>query len=87
MPDRPSPLDRLIREANRTASRKPDLLDLLARMIQLALQDGADPYLVSGLLVEGAISALARYIPPERRPDAVANLVELFSERLKANGL
>jgi hypothetical protein len=87
MPDRPSPLDNLIREANRTASRKPDSLDLLARMIQLALQDGADPYLVAGLLVEGAVSALAGYIPPERRPEAVVTLVELFSERLKANGL
>ena len=87
MPDRPSPLDNLIREANRTAARKPNSLDLLARMIQLALKDGADPYLVAGVLVEGAISAIAGYVPPERRPDAVLGLVELLSERLKANGL
>jgi hypothetical protein len=87
MPDRPSPLDRLIREANRTAARKPDSLDLLARMIQLALRDGADPYLVMGLLVEGAVSALAEFIPSERQLDAAAGVVELLSERLKAHGL
>ena len=87
MPDRPSPLANLIREANRTAARKPDSLDLLARMILLALKDGADPYLVAGVLVEGAVSALVGYVPPERQPDAVVSLVELLSERLKANGL
>jgi hypothetical protein len=87
MPDRPSALDNLIREANRTAARKPDSLDLLARMIHLALKDGADPYLVTGVLVEGAVSALAGYIPAERQPEAVQSLVELLSERLKANGL
>jgi hypothetical protein len=87
MPDRPSPLDNLIREANRTAARKPGSLELLAQMVQLALKDGADPYLVAGLLLEGAVSALAGYIPPERRPEAVADLVQLLSERLKANGL
>jgi hypothetical protein len=87
MPDRPSPLDNLIREANRAAARKPDSLDLLARMIHLALKDGADPYLVAGLLVEGAVSAVAGYIPPERQPDAAVSLMELFAERLKANGL
>ena len=48
MPVRPSPLDNLIEEANRTAARKPDLLDLLAQMIPLVLKDGADPYLVAG---------------------------------------
>lgn len=64
MPDRPSLLDNLIREANRTAARKPNSLDLLAQMIQLALKDGADPYLVAGLLMEGALSALVGYIPP-----------------------
>jgi hypothetical protein len=87
MPDRPSPLDNLIRDANRTAARKPDSLDLLAQMILLALKDGADPYLVAGVLVEGAVSALVDHIPPERQPDAAAGLVDLLSERLKANGL
>jgi hypothetical protein len=87
MPDRPSPIDNLIREANRTAARKPDSLDLLARMIQLALKDGADPYLVAGVLVEGAIIAVAQHIPPERQHDATVGLVELLGERLKANGL
>jgi hypothetical protein len=56
-------------------------------MIHLALKDGADPYLVTGVLVEGAVSALAGYIPAERQPEAVQSLVELLSERLKANGL
>jgi hypothetical protein len=87
MPDRRSTLDNLIREASRTAGRKPDSVQLLAQMIELALSDGADPYLVAGVLVEGAVYAVAHHIPAERQADAVAALTEMLAERLKANGL
>jgi hypothetical protein len=88
MPDRrPSILDNLIREAGRTAARKPGSTELLARMIKLALDDGADPYQVAGVLVEGAVYAVAQHVPPERQTEAAVTLVELLAERFKANGL
>jgi len=80
-------LDRLIREASRTAGRKPDSIELLARIIRLALDDGADPYLVAGVLVEGAAYAVAQHIPSERQEEAAQTLVELLGERLAARGL
>jgi hypothetical protein len=88
MPNRRSSiLDNLIREANRTSSRKPDSIELLARMLRLALEDGADPYLISGVLIEGAVFAVARYVPAEAQAEAAGTLQELVQERLKANGL
>jgi hypothetical protein len=80
-------LDRLIRQANQTSSRKPGSVEMLARVIQLVTADGADPYLVIGVLVEGAVHTLAEYIPPERQADATEELGRLLVERLKARGL
>jgi len=80
-------LDRLIREASRTAARKPDSIEMLAHMIRLALEDGADPYLVAGVLLEGAAFAVARHVPAERQGEAAAAMAELLSARLAAHGL
>ena len=87
MPDARFPiLDRLIREASRTASRKPDSVDMLATMIHLALEDGADPYLIAGVLLEGAVYAVAQHIPPERQSEAARTMAELLAERLASRG-
>jgi hypothetical protein len=80
-------LDRLIRQANQASSRKPGSVEMLARVIQLVTADGADPYLVIGVLVEGAVHTLAEHIPPERQADATEELGRLLVERLKARGL
>jgi hypothetical protein len=80
-------LDRLIRQANQASSRKPGSVEMLARVIQLVTADGADPYLVLGVLIEGAVHTLAEYIPPERQADATEELGRLLVERLKARGL
>jgi hypothetical protein len=88
MPDSRFPiLDRLIREASRTASRKPDSVDMLASMIHLALEDGADPYLIAGVLLEGAVYAVVQHIPPERQSEAARTMAELLAERLASRGL
>ncbi len=60
---------------------------MLAHVIRLILRDGADPYLVIGVLLEGSAYALAEHIPPERQADATEQLIELLMERLKARGL
>jgi hypothetical protein len=56
-------------------------------MVRLITADGADPYLVLGVLVEGAAHTIARYIPPERQVEATEELGQLLDERLKAHGL
>lgn len=80
-------IDRLIRQANQTASRQPDPVQLLAHMVRLALDDGADPYLLAGVLIEGAAYTVARHVPPDRQTETVDTIVGLLSERLKAHGL
>ncbi len=88
MPNRPSRiLENLIRSANQISNREPDSLQLLAQMIRLALNDGADPYLLTGVLAEGAAYAIAKHIPAERQPEAVAALMDVLKARLKARGL
>jgi hypothetical protein len=49
--------------------------------------DGSDPYLVLGVLVEGAAHTIAKHIPAERQASTVAELKQLLAERLKAHGL
>ena len=81
-------LDRLIQHANRVSGRKPDSVELLARMIALATDDGADPYLVLGVLIEGAVRTLDKHVPevdPSRR--TVWRLVKLGSGCCQAANL
>jgi hypothetical protein len=88
MPDRRfRTLERLIQQANQTSSRKPDSVQMLAEVIRVITADGSDPYLILGVLVEGAVHVIARHIPPQRRSETVAELSQLLAERLKAHGL
>jgi hypothetical protein len=80
-------LERLIRQANQASSRKPDSVQMLAEVIRLVTDDGADPYLVLGVLVEGAVHTIAKHIPRERQPETTEQLAQLLVERLRAHGL
>lgn len=80
-------LERLIQQANQASSRKPDSIEMLAKMIALATDDGADPYVVIGVLVEGAVRTLANHIPAAQQPEATEQLGQLLIERLQAHGL
>jgi len=80
-------LDRLIQQANQTSSVKPDSVELLARVIHLVTSDGADPYLVLGVLIEGAVKTVAGHIPAERQAETTRELRRLLTDRLKAHGL
>ncbi|HET6194250.1 MAG TPA: hypothetical protein VFE12_00785 [Acetobacteraceae bacterium] len=86
-PRRFQSLERLIQQANQASSRKPDSIQMLAEVIRVITQDGSDPYLVLGVLVEGAVHTLARHIPKERQAEALAELRQLLEERLKTHGL
>ena len=80
-------LERLIQQANQASSRKPDSVQMLAEVIRVITADGSDPYLILGVLVEGAVHTIAKHIPPERHAGTVAELQQLLAERLKAHGL
>jgi len=80
-------LERLIQQANRTSSSKPNSAQMLAEVIRVITDDGSDPYLILGVLVEGAAHTLAKHIPAERQAETVAELRQLLTERLKAHGL
>jgi hypothetical protein len=87
MPRRFPTLQRLIQQANQTSSRKPDSVQMLAEVIRVITADGSDPYLILGVLAEGAVHTMAKHIPPERRAETVAEFTQLLAERLKAHGL
>jgi hypothetical protein len=46
---------------------------------------GADPYLLMGVLVEGAVLTLAQHVPPERQEDTAKALVALLVDRLRTH--
>jgi hypothetical protein len=60
---------------------------MLAEVIRLVTQDGADPYLVIGVLIEGAVHTVAQHIPTARQAQTTEQLGQLLVERLKARGL
>ncbi len=80
-------LEKLIQQANRTSSGKPNSAQMLAEVIRVITDDGSDPYLVLGVLVEGAVHTLAKHIPRARQSETVEELRQLLAERLKAHGL
>jgi hypothetical protein len=88
MPDRPFPaVEALIRRVQRVAKDRPDPTHILAEVISMIGASEADPYVVLGVLLEGAAHMVAQHIPPERQADTAAEVVQLLQLRLKAHGL
>jgi hypothetical protein len=82
-----SAIDDLILQAELAAAAKPNQVRLVAELVGLVGDRGADPYLLIGALVDGAVDTLAKHIPPERQAEATEQLGRLLVERLKARGL
>ena len=80
-------IDDLIRRAEQAAAATPDQLWLVAELVKLIGDGGADPYLLIGVLLEGAVHTLVKHIPPERRGQTTEQLGRLLAERLRAHGL
>jgi hypothetical protein len=80
-------VDELVRQAERAAAAKPDQIRLVAELVKLVGDDGADPYLLIGVLLEGAVHTLATHIPPERQRETTEQLGRILVERLKVYGL
>jgi hypothetical protein len=80
-------IDALIREAEQAAAAKPDQVRLVAELVRVIGERGADPCLLIGTLVEGAVEVLKRHIPSACRAEMTEALGRLLMDRLKAHGL
>jgi hypothetical protein len=80
-------VEALIRQAERAAAAAPDRVRLVAELVRLIGERGADPYLLIGALIEGAVHTLATHVPPERQREVTEELGRLLIDRLKARGL
>jgi hypothetical protein len=87
MPDRNPALDALIREVETQAAGKPDPVAILVGILKLVVASEADPYLLSGALVEGIASTLMQRIPDEKRSEVGVETVRLLRDRLHAYGI
>jgi hypothetical protein len=76
----------LIREAETKAANEPDTLALVVALVELAVRSEIDPYLLSGILIEGIASTLTHRIPEDRRREVSVQAVRLLHERLQAGG-
>jgi hypothetical protein len=81
-----SELAKLIDLAGQAAADVSDPVRALADAVRTVAEGNADPYLVMGVLVEGAVHTLETRIPVERREDTAAALLHLVANRLRASG-
>jgi hypothetical protein len=81
-----SAVSRLSQQAQRAAAEAPDPLAGLSAAIKTALASETDPYVMLGVLLEGATQTLLQHIPVERRLGTLSAALVMFSERLAAKG-
>jgi hypothetical protein len=85
--DRSPALDALIREVEARAAEKPDTVAIMVGVLKLVIASDADPYLLSGALVEGIASTILQRIPDEKRGEVGVEAVRLLRDRLHAYGI
>ena len=82
-----SELAKLIQLAEQAAAHEPDPVRALADIIRAVAEGNADPYLVIGVLIEGAVHLLDIRIPEQRRADTASALLQLVADRLRTTGM
>ena len=80
-------IEDLIRQAEKAAAVRPNQVRLIAELIRLTGDQGVDPYLLIGALLEGAVDTLAKHIPAERQKETTEAMGRLLVERLRVRGL
>jgi hypothetical protein len=80
-------LKKLAKLADNAAACEPNTVRWLADRIRTVVAGDADPYLIIGVLVEGAVHTLAAHIPVERQQDTAGALLQLMGDRLAHAGL
>ena len=82
-----SELAKLIASVKQVAVKEPNPAKALAQFIRVITEGDADPYIVVGVLLEGAIHVIATCIPLERQQDTAGALLQLVEDRLRAAGI
>lgn len=82
-----SELDKLIQLAEQAVVDEPDPVRALADIIKTVSEGDADPYLVIGVLVGGAVHTLQSRIPDERQEDTASAVLKLLADRLRDAGI
>jgi hypothetical protein len=81
-----SELDKLVQRINQVSAGAGDPLGDLVQTIQGMIQGQIDPYLLAGVLIEGAAQAVRLRVPPERQTVVSVALLQLLRDRLSATG-
>jgi hypothetical protein len=80
-------LAKLIASVKQVAVNEPNPAKALAQFIHVIAEGDADPYVVMGVLLEGAIHVIGTCVPLERQQETAGSLMHLVEERLRAAGL
>ena len=78
-----SELRKLIVMMERAAADQPDPVRALAKTIKMLADSEADPYLMIGVLIEGAVHILRASIPAECQSNTAGALLKLVADRLQ----
>lgn len=82
-----SQVARVALAARLAAAAEPDMPAALAAVIKAAIEAEADPYVMTGIMVEGITHILSACVPMERHPTAAAATLTLLADRMAARGL
>jgi len=80
-------LVKLIELTNQAASREPNPIRSLITAMRSTAASNADPYLVIGSLLEGAVQTICTRIPSQRMNETAEAVMQLLRDRLQANGI
>ena len=79
-----SEIEKLMERINQVAATVGDPLGDLAHTIQGMILGETDPYLLAGVLIEGAAQSVLLRIPAERRIVVSIALLQLLQDRLNS---
>lgn len=81
-----SEVDKLVRLVELAAEDHPNHIRALVGYIKVATVSAADPYLLIGVLIEGAVHILSNRLPRECLTDTALAMQKLLADRLQACG-
>ena len=79
-------VEKLVEKVREVTKSVGDPLGDVARLIRSIIPTDADPYLLAGVLIEGAVQAVVQRIPAERRSVVSFALLQLLADRLRQTG-
>jgi hypothetical protein len=82
-----SEVARLSQLAEQAAASQTDLIAALAKAIKGSAAAEVDPYVLIGVLIEGAAHILVNNIPVEKRAEVGQAMAHLLLDRMGAHGV